>query len=750
MALFCGLTTLPAQATTLPADSIGLNTPTVDATASGAVTANQTTTAGSNLPGGAAITPKAPVTTPAVSPTKQDDKNTLYGLAFVTVALAIIYFMAKKNQAPNRRSDRTEYYDPEDSPRPRGRMLSSRERRERMDEYRIQPTLDESDLDDFDFKRRTWQEPVPHQLPSNDVDSMLPRYQRQSHATLILPTAKDKRTFADVAGQPEAIARLQEICLWLKQPEIYNRHNAKLPRGILLVGPPGTGKTLCAQALAGETHGSMFSIAASSFVEMYVGVGASRVRALFADAKAQRRQTGKPVIIFIDELDAVGGARGQGINSNSEREQTLNQLLVEMDGFSKNEGIIVVAATNRVDMIDAALRRKGRFDLEVHVDLPDVNGRESILLVHTRDKVLDPTVDFKLLAKRTFGMSGADLAAAANEAAVLAAREQARLEQAEVAATAEKAAADKAAAEKAAADKTAAEPAGSSTRAPETSDGSTANPGQEGPAQKAQQAPTENREEISTAGAEGTSSVNGEEIPAEKVETLPAVPFVSVLGKTTPITTAMFDEAISIVESGDARRERFKAMSLNDKKQTAYHELGHAVVIHKTGGDPITKITILPRGKALGYVQTHTEGDRWNMTEVEMRKRITSAMAGRIAQQIFMDTVDTGAASDFEQANRLARKMVTQFGMSPLGAIYVPDNGQGIGPGMSDKIDDEVNKIVADCAAQARKILEASRKEIESLVELLIARETIFGSDFVAVFAAAEKSQSTEGGLQSQ
>ena len=212
-----------------------------------------------------------------------------------------------------------------------------------------------------------------------------------------------------------------------------------------------------------------------------------------------------------------------------------------------------------------------------------------------------------------------------------------------------------------------------------------------------------------------------------------------MIGQTTPITAEMFDEAISIVESGDARRERFKAMSLSDKKQTAYHELGHAVVIHKMGGDPITKITILPRGRALGYVQTHSEGDRWNMTEVEMRKRITSAMAGRIAQDIFMQTLDTGAASDFEQANRLARKMVTQFGMSPLGAVYLPDNGQNIGPALSDKIDDETNAIVSQCAKDAREIIQASRQEIESLVGLLIEKETLFGSDFVAVFEDAEK-----------
>jgi cell division protease FtsH len=469
----------------------------------------------------------------------------------------------------------------------------------------------------------------------------------------------------------------------------------------MFVGPPGTGKTLCAQALAGETHGSMFIIAASSFVEMYVGVGASRVRALFADAKAQRRQTQKPVIVFIDELDAVGGARNQSPNSNSEREQTLNQLLVEMDGFTKNEGIIVVAATNRVDMLDPALRRKGRFDLEVHMDLPDVNGRVAILKVHTNGKTLDPAVDFALLARRTFGMSGADLKAAANEAAIIAARHQAALEAAELA-----------------------EAARQSQARAETGG-------------------------VQVGAVIGAGQDLGDFIP----ESIPPTDLSaqtkavsSVIGNTTAITEAMFDEAISIVESGEARRERFKAMTLNDKKQTAYHELGHAVVIHKSGGDPITKITILPRGRALGYVQTHTEGDRWNMTEADMRKRITSAMAGRIAQEIFMQTVDTGAASDFEQANRLARKMVTQFGMSPLGAIFVPDNGQAIGPALSDKIDDEVSKIVAQCAKDARSIIETSRPEIEALVGLLIEKETLFGSDFVAAFKGSQCCQDRESG----
>ncbi|MBU6453578.1 MAG: AAA family ATPase [Cyanobacteria bacterium REEB67] len=627
-----------------------------------------------------ALPPTAAAPTTVKTNEKKDGSNLLTWLLGAVVVLLILVAL-RRNDDNNSRHPRDSYgygygyggqvhYDPYDQMRPRGRILSDRERRQRRDydsEYvYIPPMSDEANERQYPDLSAVNRNTLPAQSGRSAgigfEESMEPRYKRQSSATLILPTGKDKKTFADVAGQEETIARLREICNWLKEPDIYNRHNAELPRGVMFVGPPGTGKTLCAQALAGETHGSMFIIAASSFVEMYVGVGASRVRALFADAKAQRKQTNKPVIIFIDELDAVGGARNNGPTSNSEREQTLNQLLVEMDGFTKNEGIIVVAATNRVDMLDPALRRKGRFDLEVHVDLPDLNGREAIFKVHTRDKVVAEDVDFKLLAKRTFGMSGADLKAASNEAAIIAARRQTELEADERKAITE------------------AQAAPASTTAPST------------------------------------------------------------IGQTTAITTAMFDEAISIVESGDARRERFKAMSLADKKQTAYHELGHAVVIHKTGADTITKITILPRGRALGYVQTHTEADRWNMTDADLRKRITAAMAGRIAQEMFMQTVDTGASSDFEQANRLARKMVTEFGMSPLGPIYFPENRPlTASPTLSDRIDKEVRKIVDQCAAEARRILEDKRREIEALVSLLLEKETIFGNDFVAVFEAASQ-----------
>jgi cell division protease FtsH len=493
-------------------------------------------------------------------------------------------------------------------------------------------------------------------------------------ATLILPNAPGKNTFADVAGQPEAISRLREVCEWLKEPEVYNRHDAQLPRGILLVGPPGTGKTLLARALAGEADASMFHTTGSSFVEMYVGVGASRVRALFEDARRQRQRTQKPVLIFIDEIDAVGGARGNGTSSNSEREQTLNQLLTEMDGFKENEGIIVLAATNRSDMLDAALKRKGRFDLEVFVDLPDVSGREAIFKVHSRKKKLDGNVDFALIARRTFGFSGADIEAACNEAAVIAARKQSGLDKKSKAEAAAKAEAE--------------------------------------------------------TQANGTSQIL---IP-------PSSPAGSGPGPVTLITTDMLDEAISIVEAGEARKDRLQAMTLEDKQQTAFHELGHAVVTLVLNGDPITKITILPRGRALGYVQTHTEADRWNMTKEQMLKRITSAMAGRIAQEIFMNTIDTGASSDFQQANNMAKLMVTQFGMSKLGRIYLADSqtpvAMQVGPRLADAIDSEVQAIVQQCEEQARELLTKYESPIRALSGVLIEKETMLGPDLLARWEA--------------
>jgi len=544
----------------------------------------------------------------------------------------------------------------------------------------------------------------------NDFNSTTGGGNTKNPATLILPNAPGKNTFADVAGQPEAISRLREVCEWLKEPEVYNRHDAELPRGILLVGPPGTGKTLLARALAGEADASMFHTTGSSFVEMYVGVGASRVRALFEDARRQRQRTQKPVLIFIDEIDAVGGARGNGTSSNSEREQTLNQLLTEMDGFKENEGIIVLAATNRSDMLDAALKRKGRFDLEVFVDLPDVSGREAIFKVHSRKKKLDTNVDFALIARRTFGFSGADIEAACNEAAVIAARKQSGLDK-------------KAKAEAAA--KAEAEASGTSQILIPPSSPTGSGPGSYSPGNSA-------------FGGKGSGNGKSQQNNNQQPVALPEV--VKVTGPVTLITTEMLDEAISIVEAGEARKDRLQAMTLEDKQQTAFHELGHAVVTLVLKGDPITKITILPRGRALGYVQTHTEADRWNMTKEQMLKRITSAMAGRIAQEIFMNTIDTGASSDFQQANNMAKLMVTQFGMSKLGRIYLADSqtpvAMQVGPKLADAIDSEVQAIVQQCEEQARELLTKYESPIRALSGVLIEKETLLGPDLLARWEA--------------
>lgn len=556
----------------------------------------------------------------------------------------------------------------------------------------------------------------------NDFNSTTGGGNSKNPAQLILPNAPGKNTFADVAGQPEAISRLREVCEWLKEPEVYNRHDAQLPRGILLVGPPGTGKTLLARALAGEADASMYHTTGSSFVEMYVGVGASRVRTLFEDARKQRQRTQKPVLIFIDEIDAVGGARGNGTSSNSEREQTLNQLLTEMDGFKENEGIIVLAATNRSDMLDAALKRKGRFDLEVFVDLPDVSGREAIFKVHSRKKKLAATVDFALIARRTFGFSGADIEAACNEAAVIAARQQSGLDKKSKAEAAAKAEAEaKAAGNTQVLIAPPASNAGSNVSSNVGSNvGSTPN----------------------TSNGRGNHQGNyrGQGDYKYQAPVPPVAVEIKAPGAVTLITTEMLDEAISIVEAGEARKDRLQAMTLEDKQQTAFHELGHAVVTLVLKGDPITKITILPRGRALGYVQTHTEADRWNMTKEQMLKRITSAMAGRIAQEIFMNTIDTGASSDFQQANNMAKLMVTQFGMSKLGRIYLADSqtpvAMQVGPKLADAIDSEVQAIVQQCEEQARELLTKYETPIRALSGALVEKETLLGPDFVARWEA--------------
>ena len=373
-----------------------------------------------------------------------------------------------------------------------------------------------------------------------------------------------KVRFDDVAGCDEEKAEMVELVEYLKDPKKYAKFGARLPKGFLLIGPPGTGKTLLAKAVAGEAGVPFYSISGSDFVEMYVGVGAGRVRDLFRQAKATA-----PCLIFIDEIDAVGRQRGAGLGGgNDEREQTLNQLLVEMDGFEANSGILVIAATNRDDVLDPALRRAGRFDRTITVSLPDKAGRAAILRVHARGKKIDPSVDFDALAQRTVGFSGADLDNVLNEAAILAVRS--------------------------------------------------------------------NKEQI---------------------------------------TIADIDEAIDRRISGPAKSS--KGLSPKERKQVAYHEAGHAVIgINLPYSDKVQKITIVPRGNTGGHVLMTPEDDRFLMTKNELIARITGLLGGRTSEEIFFQDVSTGASNDIEHATRLARLMVTEFGMSDLGPIqYERDTG---------------------------------------------------------------------------
>ena len=373
-----------------------------------------------------------------------------------------------------------------------------------------------------------------------------------------------KVRFDDVAGCDAEKAEMVELVAYLKDPKKYSQFGARLPKGVLLIGPPGTGKTLLAKAVAGEAGVPFYSISGSDFVEMYVGVGAGRVRDLFKKAKQSA-----PCLIFIDEIDAVGRQRGAGLGGgNDEREQTLNQLLVEMDGFEANSGILVIAATNRDDVLDPALRRAGRFDRTITVSLPDAAGREAILKVHARNKKLAPGIDFRALSKRTVGFSGADLDNVLNEAAILAVRE-------------------------------------------------------------------------------GKSEIEMSDI----------------------------DEAIDRRISGPARAS--KGMSEHERREVAYHEAGHAVIgINLPYSDKVQKITIIPRGNTGGHVLMTPDDDRFLLTKNEMIARITGLLGGRASEEIFFGDVTTGASNDIQEATRLARSMVTEYGMSELGPIqYERDTG---------------------------------------------------------------------------
>ncbi len=446
---------------------------------------------------------------------------------------------------------------------------------------------------------------------------------------------KDPVTFKDVAGADIEKAELAEVVEFLKNPAEFEKLGAKIPKGVLLVGPPGTGKTLLAKAVAGEAGVPFFSISGSDFVEMFVGVGASRVRDLFEQAKKAA-----PSIIFIDEIDAVGRQRGAGLGGgHDEREQTLNQLLVEMDGFAANQGVIVIAATNRPDILDGALLRPGRFDRQVVVDSPDIIGREAILKVHSRKKPLGADVNLTVIAKTTAGFTGADLANLLNEAALLAARKH-----------------------------------------------------------------------------------------------------------KTEINMPEIEDAMIKVMVGTEKKTR--NMSEKEKKITAYHEAGHAVITKLLPSqDPVHQISIIPRGRAGGYTMSLPEEDRYYMTKQKMLDEIVVLLGGRAAEKIVLDDISTGASNDIERASTIARQMVTKFGMSDkIGPICFGNNHDEVFLGkdfvqsrsMSERvaaqIDDEIMRIIDSKYQECIEMLSANRDKLELVATALFEREKLSGEEFEIIF----------------
>ena len=445
-----------------------------------------------------------------------------------------------------------------------------------------------------------------------------------------------KNTFADVAGADEAVAELREIKDFLSDPKKYQDIGAKIPKGVLLYGPPGTGKTLLARAVAGEANVPFFSISGSEFVEMFVGVGASRVRDLFSKAKESA-----PAIIFVDEIDAVGRQRGAGLGGgNDEREQTLNQLLVEMDGFEANTQVILIAATNRPDVLDPALLRPGRFDRQIPVDRPDLMGRAAILEVHAKGKPIAKSVELLEIAKRTPGFTGADLANVLNEAALLTARENAKV-----------------------------------------------------------------------------------------------------------ITTRALDESIDRVMAGPQRTTRL--MTEEERRITAYHEGGHALVAHALPNtDPVHKITIMPRGRALGYTMVLPDEDRYATTRNQMLDQLSYSLGGRAAEELIFHDPTTGASNDIEKATNLARAMVTQYGMTErIGAIKLgtgdsdPFLGRDYGhqrdysEEIAGIIDEEIHNLIENAHQEAFNILVENREILDALVVELLERETLLKEDIERIFA---------------
>ena len=447
---------------------------------------------------------------------------------------------------------------------------------------------------------------------------------------------KRPTTFADVAGADEEKEELEEIVEFLRDPRKFIDLGARIPKGVLLVGPPGTGKTLLARAVAGEAGVQFLSISGSDFVEMYVGVGASRVRDLFDQAKKVA-----PAIVFIDEIDAVGRQRGTGLGGgHDEREQTLNQLLVEMDGFGTNEGVVVMAATNRADILDPALLRPGRFDRQVYVGLPDIRGREEILKIHTANKPLAEDVDLGEVARGTPGFTGADLENLANEAALLAARRGERM-----------------------------------------------------------------------------------------------------------VSRADFSEAEIKVIAGPEKKSR--VVSEHERKLTAYHEAGHAVVMHALPThDPVHQITIIPRGSAGGMTISLPEEDRSYQSKRYMEEQIVSLLGGRVAEKLFLGDISTGASNDIQRASQIARRMVTVYGMSEkLGSVSFESGHDEVFIGktmaqtkpyseqVAAQIDEEVKRIIDEAYRRCEEILSQDREHLITVAEFLLKNETMSAEEFDAVFA---------------
>ena len=460
-----------------------------------------------------------------------------------------------------------------------------------------------------------------------------------------LLNGKEKVTFKDVAGIEEAKSELQEIVEFLKAPAKFQRLGGKIPKGVLLVGPPGTGKTLLARAIAGEADVPFYSISGSDFVEMFVGVGASRVRDMFEQAKKTA-----PCIVFMDEIDAVGRHRGAGLGGgNDEREQTLNQLLVEMDGFEVNSGIILIAATNRPDVLDPALLRPGRFDRQVVVNNPDIKGREAILKVHVRKVPLAKDVKLDVLARGTPGFSGADLANLVNEAALLAAARN-----------------------------------------------------------------------------------------------------------KTMVAMSEFEDAKDKVMMGSERRSLI--MDEKEKKMTAYHEAGHAIVsLHLPESDPLHKVTIIPRGRALGVTMQLPEKDKYSQSKTYLLSRLSILFAGRVAEEMILgkEKVSTGASNDIQVATTIARKMVSEWGMSPLGPIAFtePESDVFLGysiakrKNMADKtalqVDTEIARLINNAYKRTQNLLRTYRKELDILAKGLIEYETLSGEE-VKLLLSGKKIGRTE------